>query len=125
VTLQYQEYEGYIPQPQQQIDYQTIADWGADVVIGTAEHKPMTFEYYPTRRGETAFIHYGLGNLFFDQMFWGNMRFFMDTLYVYDGRLLTIELFPGIIDEQVRPRLMTADEQFNFLYFLFVEQNGF
>ncbi len=125
VTLQYQEFEDYIPTNQQRIDYQTIADWGADVVIGTAEHKPMIFEYYQTRRGETAFIHYGLGNLFFDQTFWGNMRFFMDTLYVYDGRLLTVELFPGIIEEMARPRLLQGDEQFNFLYFLFAEQNGF
>ncbi len=125
VTVQYQEFEDYVPTAQQRIDYQTIADWGADLVIGTAEHKPMIFEYYPTRRGETAFIHYGLGNLFFDQTFWGNMRFFMDTIYVYDGRLLTVELFPGIIDDLARPRLLETEEQFNFLFFLFSEQNGF
>lgn len=125
VTLQYQEFEDYVPTAQQRIDYQTIADWGADLVIGTAEHKPMIFEYYQTRRGETAFIHYGLGNLFFDQTFWGNMRFFMDTIYVYDGKLLTVELFPGVIDDMARPRLLEAEEQFNFLYFLFAEQNGF
>jgi len=125
VTVQYQEFEDYVPTNQQRIDYQTIADWGADVVIGTAEHKPMTFEFYPTRRGETAFIHYGLGNLFFDQPFWGNMRFFLDTLYIYDGRLQTVELFPGIIDDLARPRLLDGEEQFNFLYFMMFEQNGF
>ena len=125
VTLQYQEFEEYVPTSQQRIDYQTIADWGADVVIGTAEHKPMTFEFYPTRRGETAFIHYGLGNLFFDQPFWGNMRFFLDTLYIYEGRLMTVELFPGIIDDLARPRLLDGDDQFNFLYYLLIEQNGF
>lgn len=125
VTLQYQEFEDYLPTAQQRIDYQTIADWGADIVVGTAEHKPMIFEFYPTRRGETAFIHYGLGNLFFDQPFWGNMRFFMDTLYIYDGRLLAVELFPGIIDDLARPRLLEGEEQFNFLYYLLHEQNGF
>jgi len=125
VTVQYQEFEDYVPTNQQRIDYQTIADWGADVVIGTAEHKPMTFEFYQTRRGETAFIHYGLGNLFFDQPFWGNMRFFMDTLYIYEGRLHTVELFPGVIDDLARPRLLDGEEQFNFLYFIMFEQNGF
>lgn len=125
VTLQYQEFEEYQPTNQQRIDYQTIADWGADIVVGTAEHKPMTFEFYPTRRGETAFIHYGLGNLFFDQPFWGNMRFFMDTLYIYDGRLLSVEIFPGIIDDLARPRLLVGEEQFNFLYYMMIEQNGF
>lgn len=125
VTVQYQEFEDYAPTAQQRIDYQTIADWGADVVVGTAEHKPMIFEFYPTRRGETAFIHYGLGNLFFDQPFWGNMRFFMDTLYIYDGQLQTVELYPGIIDDLARPRLLTGEDQFNFLHFMLVQKNGY
>ena len=64
MTVQYREFEAFQPERQQRLDYQTYAEWGADIVIGTAEHKPMTFEFYQTRRGETAFIHYGLGNLF-------------------------------------------------------------
>ena len=125
MTVQYREYERFTPTSSQQFDYRTFAEWGADVVIGTAEHKPMTFEFYPTRRGETAFIHYGLGNLFFDQLNWGNRRFFLDTLYVYDGRLLTVELFPGIIDERARPRLLTGEDRFNFLHFMFIQKNEF
>ena len=85
ITVQYREFEAFQPMQQQRLDFQTYAEWGADIVIGTAEHKPMTFEFYTTRRGETAFIHYGLGNLFFDQLLWGNRRFFLDTLYIYDG----------------------------------------
>lgn len=125
VTVQYLEIEDYLPTQQHRIDYRRFAEWGADIVVGTSEHKPMIFEYYLTRRGETVFIHYGLGNLFFDQPFWGNMRFFMDTLYIYDGRLLTVELFPGIIEGAARPQLMTAEDEFNFLHFLFIQQNGF
>ena len=125
VTVQYHEFESYQPSPQQRFDYRRLAEWGADVVIGTAEHKPMTFEFYQTRRGETAWIHYGLGNLFFDQPFWGNRRFFMDTLYIYDGRLVMVELFPGIIEQQARPTRLLDEEQFNFLHFIFVQQNGF
>ncbi len=125
LTLQYREFEGFLPLERHLNDYRRFAEWGADIVIGTAEHKPMTFEFYPTARGETAFIHYGLGNLFFDQLGWGNRRFFMDTLYIYAGQLLTVELFPGIIDERARPRLLTGAEQFNFLHFMFIQKNQF
>ena len=125
MTVQYREFEHFTPTDGQQFAYRTFAEWGADVVIGTAEHKPMTFEFYRTGRGETAFIHYGLGNLFFDQEPWGNRRFFLDTLYIYDGRLLTVELFPGIIDERARPRLLTGDDRFNFLHFMFIQKNEF
>lgn len=125
MTVQYREFERFTPTSSQQFDYRTFAEWGADIVLGTAEHKPMTFEFYPTGRGETAFIHYGLGNLFFDQQLWGNRRFFLDTLYIYDGRLLTVELFPGIIDDRARPRLLTGDDRFNFLHFMFIQKNEF
>ena len=125
MTIQYQEYETYLPTPQQRSDYRRLAEWGADIVIGTAEHKPMTYEFYSTRRGETAFIHYGLGNLFFDQPYWGNQRFFLDTLYIYDGKLLTVEIFPGIIDNLARPRRLDGDDAFNFLHFMMIQQNGF
>ena len=125
MTVQYREFERFTPTSSQQFDYRTFAEWGADVVIGTAEHKPMTFEFYPTGRGETAIIHYGLGNLFFDQLSWGNRRFLLDTLYVYDGRLLSVELFPGIIDERARPRLLTGEDRFNFLHFMFIQKNEF
>jgi hypothetical protein len=49
----------------------------------------------------------------------------MDTLYIYEGRLLAVELFPGLIEEQARPRLMTPEEREAFLYFMFRQQNGF
>lgn len=120
VTVQYEEVEDYRPLPQQELDFRGLADLGADVVIGTQAHKPQTFEFY----GNT-FLHYGMGNFLFDQPFWGNMRFFMDDLWIYQGRLLTIGLFTGIIDENARPRPMMPDEQMNFLAFMFNTQNGF
>ena len=125
LTVQYQEFESYTPTAQQQADFRAFAEWGADVVIGTSEHKPMIFEFYRTRRGETAFIHYGLGNLYFDQSFWGNRRFFLDTLYVYASKLVAVELFPGVIDDRARPRLLAGDDQFNFLHYMMIQQNGF
>lgn len=126
VTVQYQEFEQYTPTDQQARDFGRLAQLGADVVIGTQAHKPQTFEFFnPGRDSGEAFIHYGLGNLFFDQEFWGNMRFFMDELFIYEGRLLTVNLFTGLIEERGRPRPMTPDERQNFLHFMFVQQNGF
>jgi poly-gamma-glutamate synthesis protein (capsule biosynthesis protein) len=125
VTLQQVEYEEYVPTDAQRLQFRQLADWGADVVIGTAAHKPQIVEFYATRDARQAFIHYGLGNLYFDQPFWGNMRFFMDTLYIHQGRLLGVEIFPGIIDDNARPRLMNPEERFNFLFFMFRQQNGF
>ena len=125
LTVHYRESEAFQPIERHRRDFQNYAEWGADIVIGTAEHKPMTFEFYQTRRGETAFIHYGLGNLFFDQLPWGNRRFFLDTLYIYDGALAAVELFPGIIDDRARPRLLTGEALYNFLHFMFVQKNEF
>jgi poly-gamma-glutamate synthesis protein (capsule biosynthesis protein) len=125
VTVQYQEFEEYTPTDQQRLDFRGLAELGADVVIGTQAHKPQTFEFYSAGRDSEVFIHYGLGNLFFDQPFWGNVRFFMDQLFIYEGRLLTVDLFTGIIEDAARPRPMDAYEQENFLAFMFVTQNGF
>lgn len=126
VTVQHVEFDDrYVPTPQQRADFRRLADLGADVVIGTAPHKPGIVEFYAADDGDTAFLHYGLGNFFFDQPWWGNRRVFLDTLYLYEGRLLTVELFPGIIDDEARPRLMTPNERRDFLHFMFIQQNGF
>ena len=124
VTVQHVEFEEYLPRTEIQLDFRQIAEWGADVVAGTHAHKPQTFEFYNIGRDKPTFIHYGLGNLFFDQDFWGNSRFWMDTLYIYDGDPVVVDLFTGIIDDQARPRPMTAEEQKNWLEFMFVVNNG-
>jgi poly-gamma-glutamate synthesis protein (capsule biosynthesis protein) len=124
VTVQHVEFEEYLPRQEIQFDFRQIADWGADVVAGTHAHKPQSFEFYNNSRNTTTLIHYGLGNLFFDQPFWGNSRFWMDTLFIYDGEVVTVDLFTGIIDEQARPRRMDAEEQKNFLEFMFLVNKG-
>ncbi|MCA9888178.1 MAG: CapA family protein [Anaerolineae bacterium] len=125
VTIQHFEIEDYLPSNEQRIDFRRLADLGADVVVNTAAHKPQIFEFYSTQRGDRAVLHYGLGNLFFDQPFWGNSRFFMDTLYIYENRFIGVELFPGLIDDLARPHLMTPDEREQFLFFMLRQQNGF
>jgi poly-gamma-glutamate capsule biosynthesis protein CapA/YwtB (metallophosphatase superfamily) len=125
VTVQYAEYDLYTPIDRQVTDFHWLADLGADVVIGTQAHKPQTFEFYSPAAGEPAFIHYGMGNLFFDQPEWEHVRFFMDQLFVYEGRLLTVDLFTGIIEDKGRPRPMTPDERLEFLDLMFNDMNQF
>ena len=124
VTVQYAEYNQHQPIERQTYHFQLLADLGADVVIGTQAHLPQTFEFYSASDGRDVFIHYGMGNLFFDQLDWATMRFFMDQLYIYDGRLLGVELFPGIIDDRARPRPMTASERNAFMR-LMMSESGF
>jgi len=62
VTLQYWEFDLFEPTPQQRFDFRALSEAGAVIVSGSQAHHPQAFDF----RG-SAFIHYGLGNLFFDQ----------------------------------------------------------
>ncbi len=103
---QYAEYDYIIDR--QRNDFRQMAEWGADVVIGSQAHVALEPEIHAG-----AFVHYGLGNLFFDQT--TKTRFFMDQLLIYDGRLLAVDLFAGVIEDRARPRPMTADERDVFM----------
>lgn len=118
VTVQYFEFDQFTPTEDQQNDFRWLSDLGADVVIGTSSHFPQIFEYRSLGDRE-AFIHYGLGNLYFDQDFFNGVHFFMDQLFIYEGQLLTVDLFTGIIEGQGRPRPQTPDERENFLFLMF------
>jgi enterochelin esterase-like enzyme len=124
VTVQYLELDEYTPSDEQRSDFRFLAQLGADVVIGTSSHYPQTFEFFPTMRGD-AYIHYGMGNLFFDQHSLAGRRFFMNQLFIYDGELVTVDLFTGLIDDLSRPRPMTPEQRLNFLFLMFNEYGGF
>jgi enterochelin esterase-like enzyme len=110
VLVQYAEYERLRPIERQVNDFRFLADLGADVVLGSQAHRPQIYEFYQAAGDQPALLHYGLGNLFFDQTSLPNRQFFMDTLLIQDGRVAGVELLPGIIEEQARPRPMTEDE---------------
>ncbi len=124
VTLQYAEYDRYQPIERQVGHFRLMAELGADVVLGTQAHWPQTFEFYTAPDGREAFIHYGLGNLFFDQTGGAYTQFFMDEFLIHDGQLLGVSLHPGLIEDLARPRWMTPDEANDFLIVIFRE-SGF
>jgi poly-gamma-glutamate capsule biosynthesis protein CapA/YwtB (metallophosphatase superfamily) len=115
-TFQWNESYDSRPSPQQMRDFRLMADSGASIVSGSQAHYAQMMEFY----GD-GFIHYGLGNLFFDQMGdqdWmprGIRREFFDRYVIYDGKLISVELITALLEDYSRPRLMTEQERAGFL----------
>ncbi len=111
VTLQYWEFYQYAPTLQQQKDFRALAEAGAVIVSGSQAHQPQSFDFY----GDT-FIHYGLGNLFFDQM-WSleTRQEFLDRHVFYNGQHISTELLTAILEDYSRPRPMTSEERTELL----------
>jgi poly-gamma-glutamate synthesis protein (capsule biosynthesis protein) len=119
VTFQYWESYQFEPMPYQRRDFRTMIENGAVIVSGSQAHLPMTMEAYQQR-----FIHYGLGNLFFDQMdipVVGTRREFLDRHIFYDGRYLGVDLLTAMLEDYSQPRPMTAEERQSLLSDAFVD----
>ncbi len=114
-TFQHQEYYSPEARPDQLEDFHRVADAGASIVSGSQAHYAQMMEFY----GD-SFIHYGLGNLFFDQMgdipyYPGIRREFIDRYVVYNGELISVELLTMMLEDYSRPRPMTLEERASFL----------
>ncbi len=106
-TLQYNEFYHYAATAQQQVDFAELVQAGATAVSGSQGHHAQGFAFI-----DGAFVHYGLGNLFFDQMDQlGTRQTFVDTYVFYDGRLLSVDLWTGLIENYCCPREMTVEER--------------
>jgi hypothetical protein len=121
-TFQYHEFESLDARPQQVLDFRTMAEAGAVIVSGSQAHVPQVMEFH-----QGAFIHYGLGNLFFDQMdeFGAQLtqREFLDRHVFYDGRYLGVELITAFLEDYARPRFMFEAERNEFLGEYFAESD--
>ena len=113
-TFQYIEYYEPVPTDQHVSDFRAIADAGATIVNGSQAHIPQAMEFYGN-----SFIHYGLGNLFFDQMDGPSRREFLDRHVFYDGRYISTELLTAMLEDFARPRPMRTDERKTFLERMF------
>jgi poly-gamma-glutamate synthesis protein (capsule biosynthesis protein) len=116
VTFQHFEYYTYEAQPNQKHDFRQMADAGAVIVSGSQAHQPQALEF---RNG--ALIHYGLGNLFFDQydVSPACRQAFIDRHIFYDGRFIGTELLPILFIDYARPRPMDAGERNDLLKAVF------
>jgi hypothetical protein len=123
VTFQYQEYYQSWPTVYEQQDFRRMADAGAVIVSGSQAHMPASMELYGN-----SFLHYGLGNLFFDQMshlmpdgsvIYDTRNEFIDRQIFYDGRFLGTELLTYILEDYSQPRPMNGFERTKFLQDIF------
>ena len=109
-TFQHFEYYTYYPQPDQIRDFQALAQSGASVVSGSQAHQPQGMEF-----NKNAYIHYGLGNLFFDQYHFCTDYAcddgFIDMHVFYNGEYLGNELLTIVFEDYARPRFMTSEER--------------
>ncbi len=116
VTFQHYEVDDYQPMNLTRQDFQKAAEAGAVIVSGSQAHFPQGFAFSTDPDGiGDSYIHYGLGNLFFDQMFTGYRREFIDRHVFYDGRYLGVELLTAMLEDYARPRPMTAEERAQML----------
>lgn len=98
--------------------FRHLIDLGADMVVGTSAHQPQTFELY----GDGV-IYYGLGNLFFDQVWWpGTTRSLVLASYFYKDKLLQTKIVPTVYDTTMQTRLMDEETAKWFLNRLISER---
>lgn len=91
-------------------EFEQTAQMGAVIVSGSQAHFAHGFGFY-----QNHFLHYGLGNLFFDQMFPLHRRQFIDRHIFYDGKYLGVELLTAILEDYARPRPTTQEERAEML----------
>jgi hypothetical protein len=108
VTFQHLEYYSYKAHPILQEDFRKMADAGAIIVSGSQAHQPHAFEF-----DNESFLHYGLGNLFFDQTNQGDppRTAFIDRHVFYGGKHISTELLTIYLVDYARSRPMTHEER--------------
>ena len=91
--------------------FRHLIDLGADMVVGTSAHQPQTFELYQEKP-----IFYGLGNLFFDQVYWPDTKRSLILTHYFDGsKYLQTRISPTIYDDSFKTRFLDQAEAQAFL----------
>jgi poly-gamma-glutamate synthesis protein (capsule biosynthesis protein) len=123
VSVELQFYESYDPFPtaEQVTDFREVRDWGADIVTGVQSHVPQAMEPYGVaEQGGPGMIVYGLGNLFFDQMWsWDTRTELYARHTIYDGRLLSTEILTAVLEDYAQPRWASTKERAEILNRIF------
>jgi Bacterial capsule synthesis protein PGA_cap len=119
VTFQHWETYQYHPTAQQVADFAQMSGAGATIVSGSQAHHPQGFAF-----DEGRLVHYGLGNLFFDQMqTLGTRQEIVDKHVVYKGKHLSTQLFTFLLMDYSQPRPMTPAERRQLLASVFEASN--
>jgi hypothetical protein len=114
-TFQWNELYSPYPFDDQRRRFREAVEAGAVIVSGSQAHQPQGMEFY-----QDGFIHYGLGNLFFDQMWTLAVRQeFLDRHVFYGGRYISTELLTAMLEDWAQPRPMISLERMEFLRDIF------
>jgi poly-gamma-glutamate synthesis protein (capsule biosynthesis protein) len=117
-TFQHREYYTYTTEPILANDFGLVATAGAAIVSGSQAHQSHGFAFE-----NGSFIHYGLGNLFFDQYHYcidyACDDAFIDRHVFYAGQYISTELITIHFVDFARPRIMTPEERGRFLEIIF------
>ena len=115
VTFQHIEWPDHVVPPLESHDFLDVARDAAPVIIsGSQAHIPQGMTFV----GDT-FIHYGLGNLLFDQMSEMERTSFFDRHYFYDGRYIGSSLETIRLENYSRQRFLDPEERAQFLEKIF------
>lgn len=109
--LQYQESYGVEPLYEQRDDFNALSRAGADIVTGVQSHVPQSIEFTDDRM-----ILYGLGNLYFDQMWSQSTR--ENLIYkhtFYRGRHISTQILTTLLYDFGQPRFTTPSERESLL----------
>jgi poly-gamma-glutamate synthesis protein (capsule biosynthesis protein) len=121
VELQYLETYNPFPTNEQVREFRELRTAGADLVTGVQSHVPQALEPYGADDvGGNGMIVYGLGNLFFDQMWsWETRSELYARHTIYQGRLISTEVLTGVLEDFAQPRWATPDERAEILMRIF------
>ena len=116
VTFQHNEYYVWEAQPQLVEDFHRMEAAGAVIVSGSQAHQPHAIEIT-----DNAVLHYGLGNLFFDQygLTQDTDDAFIDRHVFYDGKYLGVELLTITFKDFSQPLWMDESARAAMLQKLF------
>jgi poly-gamma-glutamate synthesis protein (capsule biosynthesis protein) len=104
-TFQHNEFNTFKATQQMRADFWMMADAGAVIVSGSQAHYPQGIDFV-----NSAFIHYGLGNFLFDQMYTYWAMATIDVHYFYENRYINTHQYPIINENYGQPRLMNEEE---------------
>ncbi|HLF88504.1 MAG TPA: CapA family protein, partial [Anaerolineales bacterium] len=115
-TFQHFEYYSYDIPDVTKADFRRLAEAGAVIASGSQAHHPHGFEFV----GDSL-LHFGLGNLFFDQygVSPGTEQAFIDYHVFYDGRYIGTELLTMRFEDYARAGPMTDAERRDLLLSVF------
>ena len=107
-TFQHLEYYQYVANQYLERDFHKVSEAGAVIVSGSQAHQPHALEFF---RG--SLLHYGLGNLFFDQFSesYAQRKAFIDLHVFYNGKYISTQLITKMFTDMARSRLMTPAER--------------